>query len=78
MRKRTGGRNGFQGKIKRLAGLYVQKTKEYGSLLVVGFEVEISKGSLSLNNELKDAKFFSKKDIPFIPFSSHRKIIKKI
>lgn len=69
---------GLKGKIKRLIGLYIQKTKEYGSLLIIGYEVEIFKGLLSLNNELKDAKFFSKKDIPTIPFSSHRKIIKEI
>ena len=69
---------GLKGKVRRLIGLYIQKTKEYGSLLVVGYEVEISKGSLSFNNELKDAKFFSRKDLPAIPFSSHRKIIKRI
>ena len=69
---------GLKGKIKRLIGVYIQKTKEYGSLLVMGYEVKISKGSLSLNNELKDAKFFNKKDLPVIPFSSHKKIIKEI
>jgi 8-oxo-dGTP diphosphatase len=69
---------GLKGKIKSLIGVYIQKTREYGSLLVMGYEVEISQGSLLLNNELKDAKFFSKKDLPVIPFSSHRKIIKKI
>ena len=69
---------GLKGKITRLIGLYIHKTKEYGSLLVVGYEVVIARSLLSLNNESKDAKFFSKKDIPFIPFSSHRKIIGKI
>jgi len=69
---------GFKGKIKKLIGIYIHKTKEYGSLLVIGYEVMIVRGLLSLNNELKDAKFFSKGDIPFIPFSSHRNIIEKI
>jgi 8-oxo-dGTP diphosphatase len=69
---------GLKGKIKKLIGVYIHKTKEYGSLLVIGYEVMIVQSLLSLNNELKDAKFFSKKDIPFIPFSSHRKIIEKI
>ena len=69
---------GLKGKIRRLIGLYIQKTKEYSSLLVVGYEVVVSKSFLSLNDELKDAKFFKKKNIPFIPFSSHRKIIKRI
>ena len=70
--------SGLKGKIKKLIGIYTHKTKEYGSLLVIGYEVMIARGLLSLNNELKDAKFFSKKDIPFIPFPSHRNIIEKI
>jgi len=69
---------GLKGKIKKLIGIYIHKTKEYGSLLVIGYEVMIVRGLLSLNNELKDAKFFSKEDILFIPFSSHRNIIEKI
>ena len=69
---------GIKGKIKRLIGVYVQKIREYGSLLVIGYEVEISKNYLSLNSELKDAGFFSKKDLPVISFSSHRKIIERV
>ena len=69
---------GIKGKIKRLIGVYVQKTRHYGSLLVIGYEVSIFKDFLSLNNELKDAKFFGKQTLPHIPFSSHRKMIEKI
>jgi len=69
---------GLKGKIKRLVGVYIQKTKEYGSLLIIGYEVVIAQGLLSLNNELKDAKFFNKEELPVIPFLSHRKIIEKI
>jgi 8-oxo-dGTP diphosphatase len=66
---------GLKGKIKRLIGVYFQKITDYGSLLVIGYEVNLSKCNLSLNDELKDAGFFSKKDLPVIPFSSHRRII---
>ena len=69
---------GIKGKIKRLIGVYIQKTREYGSLLVMGYEVKVSKHSLSLNNELKDARFFNKKNLPAIPFSSHREILKQM
>jgi len=69
---------GIKGKIKKLIGVYIQKTKEYGSILVIGYEIAVTKNILSLNNELKDAKFFSKKDLPNIPFSSHRKILEKV
>lgn len=69
---------GLKGKIKGLIGVYIQKTREYDSLLVMGYEVEVFKHSLFLNNELKEAKFFSIKDLPSIPFSSHREILKKM
>ncbi|MBU4311371.1 MAG: NUDIX hydrolase [Candidatus Omnitrophica bacterium] len=69
---------GLKGKIRRLIGIYVQETRCYGSFLVIGYEVNVSKGRLSLNSELKDAKFFEKKDLPIIPFSSHRKIIERV
>ena len=69
---------GLKGKIKELIGIYIQKTRYYGSLLVIGYEVTIFKKSLSLNSELKEAKFFSKKDLPIIPFLSHREIIKEV
>jgi len=69
---------GLKGKIKRLAGVYLQKARHYGSLLIIGYEVSISKNNLSLNSELKEAGFFRKKDFPVIPFSSHRKIIKSV
>jgi len=69
---------GLKGKIKRLAGIYVQKTRYYGSLLVIGYEVSVSNDNLSLNSELKEAGFFSKQDLPVIPFSSHRKIMERV
>ena len=69
---------GLKGKIRRLIGLHIQKNRCYGSLLVIGYEVSILKDNLSLNNELKEAKFFSRNNLPVIPFSSHRKIIKKV
>ena len=52
---------GLKGKIKRLVGVYTQKTKEYISLLIIGYEVVIAQGLLSLNNELKDTKFLTRK-----------------
>jgi NADH pyrophosphatase NudC (nudix superfamily) len=69
---------GLKGKIKRLVGVYVQKIRYYGSFLIIGYEVSVAQNNLSLNNELKKAEFFSEKDLPAIPFSSHRKIIERV
>ncbi|MBN1526413.1 MAG: NUDIX hydrolase [Candidatus Omnitrophica bacterium] len=69
---------GLKGKIKRLAGIYSQDIRHHGSFLVIGYEASVSKNTLSLNSELKEAGFFSEKDLPVIPFSSHRKIIENV
>jgi len=69
---------GLKGTIRRLIGIYIQKTRYYGSILVIGYEVSVSENVLSLNSELKEAAFFSKQDLPVIPFSSHRKIIESV
>jgi len=66
---------GLKGEIKRLIGVYIQKSRHYASLLVIGYEVSVSKNTLSLNNELRDAKFFTKETLPRIPFLSQRKMI---
>jgi len=69
---------GLKGRIKKLAGIHIQRSADYGWLLVIGYEIAVSKNTLSLNSELKEARFFSKKEMPFIPFLSHRKIIEKV
>ncbi len=69
---------GLKGKIKKLIGVYLQKTSYYGYLIIIGYEVSVSNSNISLNNELKDAKFFSREDLPIIPFLSHRQMIEKL
>ena len=68
---------GVKGKINKLAGVYVHKTKEYGAILIIGYVVRALKGSIFLNSELKEAIFVNREDIPHIPFLSHRKIIEE-
>ena len=69
---------GVEGEIIKLAGVYLRKTKIYGSLIVIGYAIRVLKEDISVNSELKDAKFFSRKDLPCIPFLAHRKIIEKV
>ena len=69
---------GVEGEIIKLAGVYLRKTKIYGSLIVIGYAVRVFKDDISVNSELKEAKFFSPKDLPCIPFFAHRKIIEKV
>ncbi len=69
---------GLEGTLLGLAGVYLRRTKIYGSLIVVGYAVKVLKENIFLNHELRDARFFSRKDLPQIPFSAHRRIIKKV
>jgi len=69
---------GVRGEINRLAGVYVQTTRKYGSLLIIGYVVRALGEDILLNDELKEAKFFAFENIPFIPFASHRKILENI
>lgn len=69
---------GVEGKIIKLVGVYLQKTKIYGSLIVIGYVIRVLKEDIHVNSELKEAGFFSRKDLPCIPFLTHRKIIEEV
>jgi ADP-ribose pyrophosphatase YjhB (NUDIX family) len=69
---------GVRGKIDRLVGVYIHKTRKYGSVLIVGYIIRVLKEKIFLNKELKEAKFIDRDSIPYIPFSSHRKIIEEV
>jgi len=68
---------GLTGRVERLLGAYLQRSFFYGTLIIIGYEVSVSNKNLSLNNELKEAKFFGKKEMPGIPFLSHRRLVKE-
>ncbi len=66
----------IKGGIKKLIGVYIEHPAIYKSVLVIGYEVEFISGSLLAGSDCSGAKFFSSDELPPIPFSSHRKIIK--
>ena len=69
---------GVEGKVIKLVGVYLRKTKIYGSLIVIGYAIRIFKEDISVNSELMEARFFSRKDLPCISFLTHRKIIEEV
>ncbi|MDP8233814.1 MAG: NUDIX hydrolase [Candidatus Saelkia tenebricola] len=69
---------GIGGEITSLIGVYVQKTKEYGNLIVLGYAVKAFRGNIIINNEVKEAKFINWEDLPHIPFLTHRKMIAEV
>jgi ADP-ribose pyrophosphatase YjhB (NUDIX family) len=69
---------GIDGEITRLIDVYIQKTRKYGSLLIIGYAVAVLHENISINCELQEAKFVSQKNVPSIPFLTHRKIIEEV
>ncbi len=67
---------GINGIIKNLLGVHIQKTKIYGSILIIAYEVFVNIENIKINSELKDAKFFDILKLPHIPFPLHIKLIK--
>ncbi|MCP2603878.1 NUDIX hydrolase [Candidatus Aminicenantes bacterium AC-708-M15] len=66
---------GLKGKKIELIGVYSQRSRLYRKVLIIGYEIQAN-GKLIPGSDSVDAKFFSVKNLPRIPFSSHRKIIK--
>ncbi|HEC69583.1 MAG TPA: NUDIX domain-containing protein [Candidatus Omnitrophica bacterium] len=70
---------GLRGRIIKLIGVYTQNTKRYGDTLIVAYVVKVSENRVLINKEeLKEAEFFRRENLPYIPFSSHQAILKDI
>lgn len=68
---------GINGKLKNLIGVYIEPTKIYGSILLLGYEIEALSDKPRAGSDTMDARFFPENKLPVIPFASHRSIIKK-
>jgi mutator protein MutT len=67
----------IDGRIEKLAGVYVHKTTEYGNILIIGYVVKAINGEVRVSDELKEARFVPAKNLPRIPFKSHREMIRQ-
>lgn len=64
----------LKGRIRKLLGVYTQRSKMYKKVLIIAYEVD-AHGELRAASDTEDAKYFPIDNLPKIPFSSHRKII---
>lgn len=67
---------GIGGRIKRLIGVYSEPTETYGRVLLVAYEAEFIDGHPKAGSDTVEVGFFSKEEMPNIPFASHNAIIK--
>ncbi|MFH1847221.1 MAG: NUDIX hydrolase [Candidatus Omnitrophota bacterium] len=62
----------------RLIGVYLQDSKLYGNVIVVGMEFIAEEHTPASGDDAMDARFFSLEDLPEIPFFSHQNLIRDI
>ena len=67
---------GIEGKFERLIGVYSQKSSQFGSVLVLGYLVRKTGGSLRPGSDVSAVEYM-KPDIEKIAFESHRKILRE-
>lgn len=65
---------GLKGEIKRLVGVYSQKSQLYKNVLIVAYEVK-GRGNLSPGSDSLRADYFRADKLPDIAFPSHAEII---
>jgi 8-oxo-dGTP diphosphatase len=65
---------GLKGEIKRLVGVYSQKSQLYKNVLIVAYEVK-GRGNLSPGSDSLQAEYFRADNLPDIAFPSHARII---
>ena len=67
---------GLDGKPGRLVGIKIHESPVYGAILTIGLEFKIENEDLTTGDDACDSAFFSTDDLPEIPFSSQRELIR--
>jgi ADP-ribose pyrophosphatase YjhB (NUDIX family) len=66
---------GLLGDFSQLVGVCSQRSSQYGSVMVTGISFAVDRFELSPGDDASDARFFTLKKLPEIPFSCHRKMV---
>ena len=67
----------LEGRVKKLRGVYTQSSKMYKNVLIIAYEVEAD-GVPDPGTDVVAARFFSLENLPDVPFSSHKEIIRDV
>lgn len=66
---------GLTGKALGFVGAYVQTSRMYGSVLIVGLEYKVDKKRAKASDDAMEARFIHIKKLPPINMRSHKKLI---
>jgi len=69
---------GLEGRILRVIDVVSRINGYWGDVLLIGFEVEITGGTLRAADDAADARYFPPKQLPEIAFDTHRRILDEI
>ncbi len=66
---------GLNCSVKNLLGVFVEPTRQYGDVLILGYALDVVGGRLKANSDTTAVHYFPEDKLPRIPFLSHRQII---
>ncbi len=69
---------GLEGRILRVIDVVSRINGYWGDVLLIGFEVEITGGTLRAADDASEAKFFPPSHLPEIAFDTHHRIVEQI
>ncbi|MHC2995063.1 MAG: NUDIX hydrolase [Candidatus Atribacteria bacterium] len=69
---------GLEGKLKKLIGVYSNKSKVHGYLVTIIYEVEIIGGTLCAGDDAEEAEFFTVDQLPSLAFQSHQEALREV
>jgi mutator protein MutT len=67
---------GIEGEIEELLGAAIEKTAEYGDLIVLGYKVRALNKDIQISDEVKESKFVNWEELPAITFPTHREMVR--
>lgn len=66
----------LKGTVHDLIGVYIENTKLYGSVILIGYDISFLSGKPKPGDDAIGAKFFPINKLPDIAFASHRAVIR--
>jgi 8-oxo-dGTP diphosphatase len=68
---------GLEGQVERLLGVIAQESKQYDTVMIVGYLIKSFSGTPIAGDDASDIAFYAPETRPEIPFASHREFVRR-